>query len=70
MEINNSNINDLAGNIADRLLIAMEMGTLPIGGKGRRVIWEEFVAMELKHWIENDNPQEGKLEMPEIGRVN
>lgn len=69
MEINHSNVKDVAGNIVSALLIAMQIGALPINGKGRRIIWEEFVINELKYFIDNDNPETGVLKNTELDTI-
>lgn len=69
MEINHSNVKNLAGSLADRLLIALEMGTLPIGGRGRHVIWEEVINAELEYWLETEEPQESSIQDKEVNRI-
>lgn len=69
MQINKNNIKRLAGSLADRLLIALEMGTLPIGGKGRHIIWEEVLLGELQYWIESEEPIESDVQDKEVNRI-
>jgi hypothetical protein len=56
MNLNNSNRKDLTGYLVSAILQGIESGSLPVGGKAKRVIWEEYISENLKSYIEYSEP--------------